>query len=154
MNIFQEIFLVSYSILYGIMLNGCIGLDLFSFGRLYSQKKAGRRIITSFIIVNLGVFLYFAKIYLWLETIDPKLDVPRILGVFFLSLSVFAFYRLIHIFIAVGKDGKKGTLLYDLNNLSKKLEKRLENIGSVEGQITGALFYFLLAVIGYLILSI
>jgi len=53
----QEMFLVSYSILFGIMLNSCMGLGLFFFGWIScANKKPLIRILASFFFINLFVF--------------------------------------------------------------------------------------------------
>jgi hypothetical protein len=156
------------------MLQACIGLKLFDFGWLGSgqSKNLTRRIFVSFVIINLLPFLYFAFIFLWLNSLRIPLSfnwlsVLDVVCVFFLSLFVFGFYRLLHIIISI----KKGKLLYThghLENLEKpELDektcdgrkyyvtprKRLREMGlNWKGHLIGFLIYLFLALLGFFVL--
>lgn len=91
----SEIFLVTFSILYGIMLNSCIGLELFPFGRLGTCcKKISRRIAKSIVIINLVPIIFFSLVLYALDATSPPLNIITVIGTFFLAMSVFGFYRL------------------------------------------------------------
>lgn len=145
----QEIFLVTYSILYGIMLNSCQGLVLFPFGLLFknAEEKVLTRILVSVFLINFLPFVYFARVYLFLGSIDNDISFWSILGTFFVSLFVFSFYRAYHVLIVI----KYGTLLYDWRNFPKRV-KEISNT-TIVGQVVGVLFNFLWLGIGFLLLS-
>jgi len=56
MNLLQEIFLVSFSILYGTMLNACLGLGLFHFAPERVHKIVRMRLSAKG--TSMGVLLY------------------------------------------------------------------------------------------------
>ena len=60
-----DVFLTTYSILFGIMLNGALGLGIFHFGYIgkYDQNNVSRRIAVGFILLNIIPFAYFACIF-------------------------------------------------------------------------------------------
>ena len=112
----QEIFLVLFSILYGIMLNSAIGLGAFHFARAFAGQdvkkkkrdaqgqiisieeekgsKSRVRLIFGLILLNIFPFLYFGKIFKLVCLIEGIHIVAQSLIIGFLSLGVFAFYRL------------------------------------------------------------
>ena len=110
MTILQTIFTVSYSILYGIMLDSCGGLALFHFGYLFTrdpnkiQKRVGRRIIIAFLIINLSPISIFLFIYNMLGRINFAIGFDTIIfkpliiiSIFAISFIVFGFYRFYHV---------------------------------------------------------
>lgn len=150
MNTLQQIFLVTYSILYGIMLNSCERFVLFPFGLLFKnvQEKVLTRIFFSFFIINLLPFVYFAWVYSLLGLINIGVDLASIVGTFFVSLFVFGFYRGFHVLILY----RDGAFLYDQSDLPKRVRKMLDDSTWV-GQVLGVLFYFLWLGFGFLLLS-
>ena len=148
----SEIFLVSFSILYGIMLNACIGLGLFQFGQLFNHKIVFRRIIVSFFLITLFPVIYFAYFLLKLQNHSMlMLNIKTVIGVFLLSTSVFFFYRLLHLVVKWKCDW-----FYDLTkeNLSKDCKKRICIIKNSdwEGQLIGVIYHFVLGLIGWLLI--
>jgi len=150
MKILQEIFLVTYSILYGIMLNSCERLELFPFGLLFkkAEENVSTRIFASLVFINILPFMYFAGLYLFLGGINSGINIATILGTFFLSIFTFAFYRVYHVLIVI----KHGDLLYDWRNFPERVKEMLKD-STLVGQSMGVLFYFLLLGIGFLLLS-
>lgn len=155
MNDLQQIFTVTYSILYGIMLNSCGGLVLFPFGLLFKAharlKKVAIRILFSFIIIDLLPFVYFALVYGLLGSINNDINLEIIVGTFLLSLFAFGFYRVFHIVIMWKKD-----LMYDSACRPTKPPERVKRIlkeGTLVGHFLGVLLYFFLAGLGLLLLS-
>jgi len=96
LNTFQEIFLVTYSILYGIMLNACMGQNLFPFGQICRNKKAKWRLLLSISLINLIPFLIFAWIFALLGIFRSmsSYNIIDIIGIFFISMVVFIPYRI------------------------------------------------------------
>lgn len=151
----QTIFTVTYSIIYGIMLNSCGGLHLFHFGWLFQknfdqkkkQDKIGFRVIISIIFINILPFIFFSIFYLWLGKFesevasltfeDPLLNITAIISIFLLSQIVFSFYRSLHYFIVRGylfdkkfENGYNRTRGLDDQSYKYKNEIRnIENIG-------------------------
>lgn len=88
----QDIFLVAFSILYGIMLNACIGLDLFHFGNLLSRDypKVKKRLAISIGLINILPIIVGGILFTNIGEIEIEgysfLNVRRFIGVFFLSL--------------------------------------------------------------------
>lgn len=84
MKILSEVFLVTYSILYGIMLNSSMGLSLFPFGRLCMSITALKRILVSLTCINIAPFVVFSLVLYHLEAntenITPSID--SLFGVF------------------------------------------------------------------------
>ena len=124
MNDIQTILTVAYSILYGIMLDSCGGLNLFPYAWLYTnneQPYAGRRIATSFIIIVFLPISFFAIVYAWLNNfvnsnlvninINFLFNVLIVSSIFLISQMVFACYRFFHI------------LMVDWNLYDEKLKK-------------------------------
>lgn len=120
----QIIFTVTYSILYGIMLDSCGGLNLFPFAWLYAKEQphVGKRIIFAFLLIVLSPIASFALIYSWLNDIGHVklytirydnlfLNAGIVFSIFLISQIVFAFYRVFHI------------LIVDCNLYDKKLKK-------------------------------
>lgn len=168
----QEIFTVTFSIMYGIMLNSLFGWNLFHYGSLCvnREEKAGRRILFSLIFINLIPILLFAYIFKWLSCYSSADKFWNIVSVFIMSFVVFGFYRLIPLIVLAGKRYPclqlYDPLLYKKNKLTceelellkeKSLEgmdKQFIRIGeSLVGQAISILFYmFFLPILGYFII--
>lgn len=148
----QEMFLVSYSILFGIMLNTCMGLGLFFFGWIWDKngsfnKEPLIRALASLFFINFIPFVYFALIYDWLGTITNDPTFFQIIGTFQLSLFVFGIYRVFHLIIKVFKDKLYGKEI--LEEEYQGVEDRLNAIGpSVKGQMVSVIIYVLIALLG------
>lgn len=145
----SEIFLVTFSILYGIMLNSCVGLELFPFGRLGTCcKKIRRRIATSIVVVNLAPIIFFSLVLYALEATSPFLNMITIIGTFFLAMGVFGFYRLMIMCIVYDR----GRWFYDDITLCVFGKKERVNFlvceSSTKAQSKGVLFYFGLSTVG------
>lgn len=84
LRILAEIFLVTYSILYGIMLNSCSEQNLFPYGQICRNKRALRRICFSLLFVNVIPFVIFAYIFVFLNGITSQPNCYNVIG-FFLS---------------------------------------------------------------------
>lgn len=155
----EEMFTVTFSIMYGIMLNALFGWNLFHFGSICANREenAGRRMLFSFIFINLLPIFYFAKAFQWLSSINT-INFWSIIGVFFMSFVVFGFYRLIPILILLGHKYPflqiYDPLLYTKNKLTKEelyllreksledMDKQFIRIGvSLFGQIIALFFY-------------
>ena len=93
LSIFQEIFLVTYSILYGIMLNACMGLNLFPFGQICRNERAIRRLLLSISLINIIPFFIFAGIFVFLGRFCSP-SFYGVIGIFFISMVVFIPYRI------------------------------------------------------------
>ena len=153
----SEIFLVTFSILYGIMLNSCIGLELFPFGRLGSCcKKIKRRIATSFVIINIAPIILFSVVLYALEattstlSLSLPLNIIAVVGTFFLAMSVFGFYRLMVMVIVYDR----GRWFYDDITLcvfgKKERVRYLVNETSTKAHGKGMLTYFGISTVGSL----
>jgi len=132
------------------------------------QRNVLRRIVVSLFVINIIPFFYFAWIYLWIGEVAREIaldalnlqNILSIMSVFFLSVSVFGFYRFLHLLISIGK----GRMLYDLEHFAQServryaVPERVRKIArmriSAKGTSMGVLLYFLLAFIGYLILTL
>jgi len=157
LNPLTEIFLVSFSILYGIMLSSLNGLVLFQFGQLFTPvgRIVFRRIAVSFIAITLAPVIFFAIVLLQLQAVQLPLNMKTVVGVFFLSLSVFIFYRVLHLLISL--IGERDWL-YDLkrepyfNNDDNQSRIQIIMRSSWEGQLVGVIVYGVLGLIGWLLL--
>ncbi len=109
LNVFQEIFLVSFSILYGIMLQTFFGVNAFPWSKIRknSEETTGlknekivlirRKLVASIIILNIIPFLY-ALLILWLLSYFRYENwncycYPLIFQAFTAGLAVFGFQR-------------------------------------------------------------
>lgn len=153
MMILSQVFLVTFSILYGIMLNGCLGLSISPFGRLFGFEtcKPRLRIFVSFFVINLLPFVIFSLVLPWIGHLEVSKDTQNplnFLGIFFLSMIVFAPYRLLQICITFCK----GRWLYDFEkeklSYSRKEHIKMVANSSWKGHAIGCLFYVVLFVIG------
>ena len=106
----QQMFMLFFSILYGIMLNALIGLGAFpianAFARediigrdwsgeyVYSKTKTSRwRFLLSLVLLNVAPFIYFAFVFGFLSSVEAVPSILQILSLALLSLSVFAFFQ-------------------------------------------------------------
>ena len=145
----SEIFLVTFSILYGIMLNSNLGLNIFPFGKLCKSEscKPLARILVSFSIINLLPFIIFSFVLSRLEQSVLTPSFWSFLGVFLMSMIVFSPYRLFHAIIAHNPEW-----LYDLDNeaLSCNQKKNINMVAasSITGHLIGFGSYIILAIFG------
>jgi len=116
----QQMFMLFFSILYGIMLNSLIGIATFPIahflagediiGRdwsgeyVYSKRNTARkRFLLSLGLLNIAPIGYFALIFQSLSSIETAPTVLQILSLALLSLSVFAFPRIFQICVTYRK---------------------------------------------------
>ena len=149
-NHLANIFLTTFSILYGIMLNASFQLALFHFGWLWRaqdrQERVVQRIVVSFIIFNVMPFSYFAWVYNLL--IKSQLQsMWQIFGVFLLSLSVFSYYGFYHLLLTIPC---VLDWLYDIEHRAlHTFRHRLDAMGgSFWGQLFATFFYLFLIIMG------
>jgi len=139
----QEIFLVSYSILFGIMLNTTMGLGLFFFGWIWDEegrfnKEPLIRIGASLFFINFIPFAYFALIFDWLRAFDHYPTFWQIIGTFFLALYVFGIYRAFHLIIYRFRNCLYGDEILNY----PAVNRRLDDMGpSAKGHFVAILFY-------------
>jgi len=153
MKILSEVFLVTYSILYGIMLNSSMGLSLFPFGRLSMSITALKRILVSLTCINIAPFVVFSFVLYHLEAntgnISPSID--SLFGVFLLSMIVFVFYRFVQVIIAWNHEW-----LYDFHKelLSKNVREKIRFVAKSrpEGHIFSIFLYIVLFAIGWIMI--
>lgn len=138
-----ETFLVTYSILFGIMLNACIGQNLFPYGQLYKNPKAKYRIIVSFIIVNIIPMIIFAIVIPLLGTVTTRPNFPNIIGIFLISLTVFIWHRLLQAIIV-----RHSTSLYQKCEIKRVFKNVPLERQTVKGHLWGVVVYSLLAFVG------
>jgi nitrogen fixation/metabolism regulation signal transduction histidine kinase len=143
----SEIFLVSFSILYGIMLNACIGQNLFPFGQLSKNPKVKCRVMVSFIIVNIVPMIVFAIVFTLLENVTTKPSFPNVIGIFLISFIVFTPYRFLQAIIV-----RHSTCLYQKREINRIFEKIPLELQTVSGHLWGATTYLLLAIVGLLVI--
>jgi len=99
LNIGQEIFLVVFSILYGVMLQS-VPRTAFPWGRIFRESYAKRRVSLSIFLLNILPFWYFWTILVHLKNVDVPLypvciqQVFNVISVFWFALGVFGFHRL------------------------------------------------------------
>ena len=147
LNTFQEIFLVTYSILYGIMLNACMGQNLFPFGQICRNKKAKWRLLLSISFINVLPFICFAKIFIFLGgerfyLVDPSFC--DVIGIFFISMAVFIPYRIVQAIIV-----HNPARFYQPWEICRIFNRVPLCIQTPEGHIFGAIIYFLMKIIGF-----
>ena len=157
----HEMFMLFFSILYGIMLNAAIGLQAFPVGRaLYSLFKRNKshedlkclvRLITAVLIFNVFPFIYFATIFYYLRPLvfcpinwGFWVTVIRILIIGLLSIGVFGFYRFYHYIMLIRWHGR--LLLYsecELINMKKKRGLCMDT----KAHLFGSILYFAIPVL-------
>lgn len=109
-NIFQQIFLVAYSILYGVMLQTQFGFFPFPWGQTLKGHKEitglenedvqriRLRILFSIFVLNIGPFIYGITILLWLARFEYGFGQWQcwllVFITFWAGLGVFGFRRL------------------------------------------------------------
>lgn len=151
----RDLFIATFSILYGIMLNASFGLSLFHWGWLgiEGQKNVGYRILVTFLIFNLFPFFQFAYIYYQIPADFFNFNVVNFLGVCFLSLSVFACYRIYHLLLT-----KKEIVefLYDRESCAlcefwDRYDRCMGN--SLFGQSLASFFYLILIKFGLMLVK-
>jgi len=142
----QQMFILFFSILYGIMLNSVIGLRAFPLASAFAFKdymgqndqdkpiwekgyRSFKRFVLSFVLLNILPFIYFAVAFQFIEKIIGNLPsanlfftIVQVVFIGFLSLGVFAFYRFF-IGLAILKH-KKNYVFYTEIEYEKHIEKR------------------------------
>lgn len=137
----QDAFLVTFSIFYGIMLNGCIGLKLFSI-------KHFKRFLFSFCFINILSFFIGGVLYVFILR-GELICLSQFMGLFLISLVVFIPYRIIHWVIAYNS-----LCLYDTQELKGALKKRICIIAEPKYQCYSIIWYIACVVIGYLLMKV
>jgi len=137
---------VTYSILYGIMLNACFELNPFPYGQLFKNPKAKWRVLCSLIVINVLPFIIFASMFTTLESIRKPPNIPNIIGVFLFSMIVFAFHRGFQAFIV-----SKPTRLYLETEICRIFDYPPLCCQNWQGHAIGASVYVLLALLGILL---
>ena len=155
----HEMFMLFFSILYGIMLNAAIGLEAFPVARalasLFKKNKSDEdrkslvRLITAVLIFNISPFVYFAVIFHYLKSalipsINLCVTISQILIIGLLSMSVFGFYRLYHCIILIRWRCDK-SLLYTKRELMK-LKKKRGLCMNAKAHLVGFILYFVLPI--------
>ena len=144
-NDYQQVFTVSFSVLYGMMLQNAMNLGLYNFAAEKGRSEAYLRTFLALVFINLGPFATFAYIYTillpWI--INRSLGFFQIMGIFLISLIVFGWFRVLHLIIF-----KYRYTLYPsriFNNSSEKyssVTKRLDDMGTwMPGHWLAILFY-------------
>lgn len=163
MKFLSEVFLVTYSILYGIMLNSCIGLNLFPLGKLcvtnsrYSYSIIAKRFFLSLFIINIVPIIFFGFFLVKLQSnmqvfdlLPPLIQVIKIIGVFLSSFSVFIFYRFYIILVTQWR------WLYDINyeNFTHGQRETIQFIrnSSAIGHSISILTYIILVLFGVFVI--
>ena len=127
LNNAQELFLVLFSILYGVMLQSLSALAPFPLGRIFRGYKTRdgqvkedfklcggksnnqltrmwrKRVLLSFVTLNILPMLYFLGILSLLDRISVSFSYSSLLDsvfIFWSALGVFGFYRLFHALFA------------------------------------------------------
>lgn len=129
------------------MLNGCIGLVLFKFGKLTDnneRKYAWKRIIFSIMIINVLPIVFFACTFFCL---DVDLNIFNLLGIFFISFFVFICYRILHVLFSYN-DGKG---FYSPCARARMLKERSFSF-SMKGHFLGVMLYVIIVFIGFLLI--
>lgn len=145
MTISQQMFMLLFSILYGIMLNSLIGLRAFAYasafaGEAVTKKEkdkpcefeqssaSNNRLIFALILFNILPFIYFGLVFFWINEIVGEIiltnfwhTMSQILSIGFFSLSVFAFQRFF-IFLIVWKRAR--CLIYSQSEKDRIMRKR------------------------------
>ena len=144
LNSLTQIFLVTYSILYGIMLNSCMGINLFPYGQLCKNPKAIKRLIHSLLLINIIPIIVFAFFFLQLEKINKQPSFFSIIGVFLISMIVFSPYRFLQALIV-----SQPTCLYQRREIRSLFKgKSSFEYQTVKGHMVGVIVYIIFAVIG------
>lgn len=152
LTILQQIFLVSYSILFGIMLNTTMGLGLFFFGWIWDREgnfnwRPFLRVLASLFFINFIPFVYFALIYDWLGAFQNDPTFGQIFGTFLLALYVFGIYRIFHLIIKKFRNYLYGTEINECKY--SKVRERLASIGPSDlGHLLAIVFYIGIALWG------
>jgi len=151
----QQIFGVLFAILYGTMLNASMGLRLFHFGWFWEIREIRKRIILSIIVLNLFPAFYFIAILKLLGSIKV-MECYQVLAIFLLSVSVFLFYRIVHLVISYRMESFFPSRGYDEKTLKaiNPEHNRHEQLGPCRGHWFSIGFYLMLISIALVILSI
>lgn len=129
-NIFQEIFLVSFSILYGVMLQNMMGRKIngahwqpFPWYQAYREPTMVLRLLFSILVQNVGPFLYGIVVFWFLGFFKYGLGNCQgwflIFIVFWVALGVFGFQRL-YGFLAVITHRWKPDLFKELYEIMRE----------------------------------
>jgi len=136
-------FMLLFSILYGIMLNSTMGLRPFAYASAFAGKTlkkrkkdkpcefeqssaSNNRLIFALILFNILPFAYFGAVFFWINEIVGEIiltdflhTVAQVVSIGFFSLSVFAFQRF-YIFLIVWKPCR----IYTLSEADRIIRKR------------------------------
>jgi hypothetical protein len=116
LNVYREIFLVSFSILYGVMLQNMMGGKVdkkgwwqpFPWQQAYRDRIRRRRLLCSILVQNVGPFVYGIIVFWFLGFFQYGLESLQgwllVFNVFWVALGVFGFQRLYGL-LAIWKPG-------------------------------------------------
>ena len=142
----RVIFSIFYAVLFGCVLSSLYGLRLFQWGDLINQPYASTfRLVIGIFIFNIGPILLFAHLYNLLPSSLPSSSAFSITIPAVMSLAVFSFYRLYHVFLSFTTF--RNFLYSTKEQKLPDIEKRLSDIptGWVAGlkQFVSTMFYIL-----------
>ncbi len=117
-----HLYLISFSVFYGVMLSLCRGLHAFDSSSAFKgERKAFARILVSISLINVIPFSYFAITFIYFVMPLP-LNIFSVFVVLGLSLSVFGFYKILYgvlvgfkrrLYNELNEDNVKGYYPYD-----------------------------------------
>ena len=164
----QQMFMLFFSILYGIMLNSVIGLGAFPIGATFAGKdvkerdsygypkwiegsRSRNRLCLSVVFLNILPFIYFAVAFQFIDLIGdiPSTHLLNTIGqtlfIGFLSLGVFAFYQFFLGCVTWKPCGH--SWFYTSYELDEHIEKRATYPSSRKHILGGVLYLFPLLVL-------
>jgi len=150
MNEAQEMFLVLFSIMYGVMLQSLSGLKPFPLGRTfrgyvnkwgYVKENCKLRVALSFCLLNACPFVYLFIIMFILKEKEiywnfSGSDFMLMLLIFWSSLGVFGFYRIYHA-VAVSKKFRS-----HFSDIMEELERRSTSFDASAHLFWGLIYIF------------
>jgi len=150
----QTIFSVFFAVLYGSMLTGSLGLELFPWGwpaekNEFKRKILKRRLLCTILIFNIfPIFMFYFAYKILGESryfCDKQLTFCKIILISLSSFSIFGPYRLFHalmIYLGEKSFAYSKFNLYDIIDYNIIIDKR--NIRrSVIGHLIATCYYFL-----------
>ena len=158
LNNVQTIFTILYGLYFAVVITLTRPFNPFDTPEMfYGNLTAWFRFVVSFISINIIPLFFFWLILNWLGKIgDLDLSFYSILGLFFLSIIGFGFYRIYWGIMLLKRQGKY--IFYDTElpeSVDKELKRR-ENShkASWPHLIPGILWIIFFGLVGYLLLKI
>ena len=145
LSILDQLYIVSFSIFYGVMLHALKGMHAFDTSAVFTgDAKPVARFAISVFFLNLLPFLYFSIVLLYFLQ-DLQVNIFTILVVFALSLSIFGFNKIFYSILVSGK-----SRLYT----PSELESVTRFSGSIERKFSSHYLQFLIPGILYILVPI